>query len=75
VWGVNSGDLDGDVIVVLSDAWWILLTFGWVSKQCQAASRTLRSLSVRVEEDMVVVGGLWCDVGSLGVVMCWWGLV
>lgn len=38
------------------------LTFGWVSKQCQAAARSLRSLSVRLL-DMVVewVGG-W-DVG------------
>jgi hypothetical protein len=40
------------------------LTFGWVSKQCQAAARSLRSLSVRLVAD--ILGSEW--VGFL----FWW---
>ena len=49
-------------------------TLGWDSKQCQAAARILRSLSVRVLEDMVVgmalvllwVGWLMKGFGGVG---------
>jgi hypothetical protein len=41
--GLLSG---GGMVTVVGDG----LTFGWVSKQCQAAARSLRSLSVRLVE-------------------------
>jgi hypothetical protein len=55
---------EGGVVAVVGDG----LTFGWVSKQCQAAARSLRSLSVRLVDD--ILGSEW-----VGFLSRWVGIV